>query len=105
MTEFSLDFQAHSADVDKAAEIASVLKVLADPTRLRILLFLAENREKKCVCELQAMFDLGQPTISHHLKQLKEHQLVTSDRKGTWIEYQITNQGLHVYETVLQFYR
>jgi ArsR family transcriptional regulator, arsenate/arsenite/antimonite-responsive transcriptional repressor len=64
-------------------------KALADPTRLAILTTLAASAEPVCACDLGAGTDLEQPTISHHLKVLREAGLVTSERRGTWGFYRL----------------
>ncbi len=71
-----------------AAEQASVvLKALADPTRVRMLAMLARAVEPICVCDFTAAFDLGQPTVSHHLGKLRDAGIVTSHKHGIWTFY------------------
>src|SRR3954452_22936933 len=72
----------------QAVALARVFKALADPVRLRLLSMItgAEGGEA-CVCELTVGFDVSGPTISHHLKVLREAGLVEGDRRGTWIYY------------------
>lgn len=73
-----------------AAEQAAVFKALADPVRLRLLaLIAAKTADGICVCDLVAGFDLSQPTISHHLKVLRQAGLVDSERRGTWVYYRV----------------
>src|SRR3954465_113739 len=69
-----------------AAELATVFKALADPTRVAIVNRLAAAPEV-CVCDLTAAFELSQPTISHHLRLLRDAGLVESERRGTWAGY------------------
>ena len=64
-------------------------KALADATRLTILRELVESAEPVCACELGEGVELEQPTVSHHLKVLREAGLVTSERRGTWAYYQL----------------
>ena len=64
-------------------------KALADATRLTILRALVESAEPVCACELGEGVELEQPTVSHHLKVLREAGLVTSERRGTWAYYQL----------------
>ncbi len=64
------------------------LAALADSTRLRIIHLLARH-ESLCVCEIESAFDLGQPTISHHLRVLREAGIVTAERRGTWAYYSL----------------
>ena len=68
---------------------ADVFKALADPHRLRILATLARAADDVCVCDLTAGLPLLQPTVSHHLRVLKEAQLVVSERRGTWVYYRL----------------
>ena len=72
----------------QAVALARVFKALADPVRLRLLSLItgAEGGEA-CVCELTTGFDVSGPTISHHLKVLREAGLIEGDRRGTWIYY------------------
>jgi ArsR family transcriptional regulator len=69
------------------AELSRRLKALADPTRLAIVSCLLSAPESVCVCDLTCEFDLGQPTISHHLKRLRQAGLVRAQRRGTWVHY------------------
>ena len=73
-------------DPGDATALAERFKALADPTRVRMLNLLIRN-EELCVCDVQANFDLGQPTISHHLRSLREAGLVSAERRGTWTYY------------------
>lgn len=69
---------------------ATLFKALADETRLDILGFLAAAGDAICVCEIEDHVKLlSQPTISHHLRQLREAGLVTAERRGTWIYYAV----------------
>src|SRR3954451_21122840 len=79
----------------QAAALARVFKALADPVRLRLLSMItgAEGGEA-CVCELTVGFDVSGPTISHHLKVLREAGLIEGDRRGTWIYYRVLPQAL-----------
>lgn len=75
---------------DAAATVSGVLKALADPLRLRMLSAIATDpRGESCVCDFSALSDVSQPTISHHLKVLKETGLLLSERRGTWVWYRI----------------
>ena len=75
---------------DRAAELARVFKALADPVRLRLLSLIASHAGgEACVCELTGEFDVSQPTISHHLKVLREAGCSTSERRGTWVYYRL----------------
>ncbi|WP_174514674.1 ArsR/SmtB family transcription factor [Streptomyces avermitilis] len=74
---------------DQAAELAKVFKALGDPVRLRLMSMIASRGEggEVCVCELTPAFDLSQPTISHHLKLLRQAGLIDCERRGTWVYY------------------
>ena len=74
--------------VSERDEIAARFKALADPTRVAIINCLSAADEV-CVCNLTETFDLSQPTISHHLKILREAGLVESARRGTWAYYRL----------------
>ncbi|MEU6661525.1 metalloregulator ArsR/SmtB family transcription factor [Streptomyces sp. NPDC046821] len=76
-------------DDERAAELAKVFKALGDPVRLRLLSMIASRGEggETCVCDLTPAFDLSQPTISHHLKLLRQAGLVDCERRGTWVYY------------------
>ncbi|GHH43638.1 hypothetical protein GCM10017774_41530 [Lentzea cavernae] len=68
--------------------MATVFKALGDPVRLRLFSMIASGPSGEvCVCDLTPAFDLSQPTISHHLKLLKQAGLVDSERRGTWVYY------------------
>ncbi len=70
-----------------AATLAAVFKALSDPVRLRLFSLIASFDGQACVCDLTGEFDVSQPTISHHLKVLREAGLVGSERRGTWVYY------------------
>jgi ArsR family transcriptional regulator len=76
-----------------AEQLAARFKALADPTRVAIVNRLAQA-EETCVCDLTAAFDLSQPTISHHLKVLRDAGLVESSRRGTWAYYRVVPDTL-----------
>lgn len=66
---------------------APVFKALADPTRLEIVGLLAAHGDELCVCDIEEHFDLSQPTVSHHLRILREARILSSERRGTWVYY------------------
>ncbi|MEU0049574.1 metalloregulator ArsR/SmtB family transcription factor [Streptomyces sp. NPDC006309] len=77
-------------DEDRAETLAKVFKALGDPVRLRLLSLIASRAGGEvCVCDLTPAFDLSQPTISHHLKLLKQAGLIGSERRGTWVYYRL----------------
>lgn len=80
---------------EQAAGVVAMLKAMADPARLRLLsLVLSHEGGEACVCDLLPHFDLSQPTISHHLKVLREAGLITGERRGTWIYYSAVREKL-----------
>lgn len=74
-------------DEDDARELTGDLELLAHPVRLRILSVLASNPEPVCVCDLEALVPVKQPTVSHHLKTLRAADLVSSEKRGLWTYY------------------
>ncbi|MCB1264047.1 MAG: helix-turn-helix transcriptional regulator [Mycobacterium sp.] len=73
---------------DQAAELARMFKALGDPVRLRILSLIASHAGGECcVCDIAPAFEVSQPTISHHLKTLREAGLLGCERRGTWVYY------------------
>src|SRR5438309_2761717 len=72
---------------EQAVRMAAVAKALGDPVRLQLVDVLRKHAGKVCVCELVPLFDLSQPTVSHHLKVLREAGVVGSERVGLWAYY------------------
>jgi ArsR family transcriptional regulator, arsenate/arsenite/antimonite-responsive transcriptional repressor len=71
-----------------ADELAPLFKAVADPVRLRLLSLIAcHDGGESCVCDLLDAFDMTAPSVSYHLKILREAGLVTSERRGTWVYY------------------
>jgi len=80
---------------DDAKSLAGVFKALADPVRLRLLSLIASFAGgQACVCDLTGPFDVSQPTISHHLRVLREAGLIDSERRGTWVYYWVLPDAL-----------
>jgi ArsR family transcriptional regulator len=73
--------------------LADRLKALGDPTRLRILDLLVQQTEPLCVCDITAQFPQNQPTISHHLRILREAGLIDTEKRGIWSYYWATEAG------------
>ncbi|MGW2842408.1 ArsR/SmtB family transcription factor [Streptomyces sp. NPDC001493] len=81
---------ASPLDEERSQALAKVFKALGDPVRLRLLSMIASRAGGEvCVCDLTPAFDLSQPTISHHLKLLKQAGLIDSERRGTWVYYRL----------------
>ncbi|MCL2734635.1 MAG: metalloregulator ArsR/SmtB family transcription factor [Actinomycetia bacterium] len=73
-----------------AAELAPLFKAVADPMRLRLLSLIAcHPGGEACVCDLLAEFDVTAPSVSYHLKILREAGLISSERRGTWVYYRV----------------
>jgi ArsR family transcriptional regulator len=82
-------------DAEQASAFAPMFKALGDPVRLRLLSMIASaGGGEVCVCDLTGSFALTGPTISHHLKVLREAGLVDSDRRGTWVYYRLVPAAL-----------
>ncbi|NYI40716.1 metalloregulator ArsR/SmtB family transcription factor [Demequina lutea] len=82
--------ESHAIDTGVAGAVATTLKALAEPLRLRMLSFIATAPAgEACVCDLAALTDVSQPTVSHHLKVLRDVGVLTSQRRGTWVWYRI----------------
>ena len=79
---------------DDAVRLAAVAKALGDPVRLQLVDVLRKHAGKVCVCELVPLFDLSQPTVSHHLKVLREAGIVGSERVGLWAYYFVIPDAL-----------
>lgn len=79
---------------DEAVGQARLLKALADPTRLRILSLLSRHEGEVCVFEIVESFTLEQPTISHHLRILRDAGLVDCRKKGLWAYYYVRREAL-----------
>jgi ArsR family transcriptional regulator len=74
---------------EQAQRMATIARALADPIRIQLVDVLRKHAGKVCVCELVPLFDVSQPTISHHLKVLREAGLVKSERQGLWAFYYV----------------
>jgi ArsR family transcriptional regulator, arsenate/arsenite/antimonite-responsive transcriptional repressor len=83
-------------DVERAqaTRLAEIAKALGDPIRLQLVDVLREHAGKVCVYELLPLFDVTQPTLSHHLRKLREAGIVDSERQGLWAYYYVRPQAL-----------
>jgi ArsR family transcriptional regulator len=79
---------------DRALRMAEVAKALGDPIRLQLVDVLRKHAGKVCVCELVPLFDISQPTLSHHLKKLRDTGIVDSERQGLWAYYYVIPDAL-----------
>jgi ArsR family transcriptional regulator len=87
---------------DQSVELARLFKAMGDPVRLRLMSLIASHEGgEACVCDLTDVFDLSGPTISHHLKVLREAGLIAGERRGTWIYYRILPDAVRQLSAVL----
>lgn len=78
----------------QAERMAAVAKALGDPVRLQLVDVLRKHAGQVCVCELVPLFEIAQPTLSHHLKKLREAGIVDSERRGLWAYYYVNPEAL-----------
>src|SRR6202051_416094 len=83
-------------DVERAQAVrmAAVAKALGDPVRLQLVDVLRKHAGKVCVCELVPLFELSQPTLSHHLGKLRAAGIVDSERRGLWAYYYVLPEAV-----------
>src|ERR1700742_1218258 len=74
---------------EQAIRRGDVAKALSDPIRLQLVDVLRKHAGKVCVCELVPLFEISQPTLSHHLKKLRDAGIVDSERRGLWAYYYV----------------
>lgn len=87
---------------ERSVDLARAFKALGDPVRLRLLSLIASHvGGEACVCDLTDAFDLTGPTISHHLKVLREAGIIDGERRGTWIYYRVRPATLEMLSSVL----
>jgi DNA-binding transcriptional ArsR family regulator len=80
-------------EAEAARDLADLFKALADPTRVAIVNRLASG-DACCVCDLTEAFELSQPTVSHHLRILREAGVVDAERRGTWAYYRLVPDAI-----------
>jgi ArsR family transcriptional regulator len=84
-----------------AVRMAAMFKALGDPVRLRLFSKVASHPAgEACVCDIQDV-GVAQPTVSHHLKKLREAGLMTSERRGTWVYYRVAPEVMASMATLL----
>jgi ArsR family transcriptional regulator len=87
---------------EQAVELSRLFKAMGDPVRLRLLSLIASHEGgEACVCDLSDVFELTGPTISHHLKVLREAGLISGERRGTWVYYRVHPEALGRLSAVL----
>ena len=88
-----------------AAEMAKKLKALADPVRLRLFSAIASHSGgEACVCDVSGGIDVSQPTVSHHLKVLRDAGLLTSERRASWVYYAVVPAALQDISALLNLH-
>ncbi len=87
----------------KAATVLAVkLKALADPVRLQLFSAIASHAGgEACVCDITSGIDVSQPTVSHHLRVLRDAGLLTSERRASWVYYAVVPEALHELSALL----
>lgn len=85
-----------SVSPDEATRIAAVAKALSDPIRVQLVDVLRQHAGQVCVCELVPLFDVSQPTLSHHLRKLREAGIVGVERQGLWAYYYVNPDATEV---------
>lgn len=85
----------------QAERMAAVAKALGDPVRMQLVDVLRKHAGEVCVCELVPLFDLSQPTVSHHLRKLRDAGIVGSERRGLWAYYYVKPEALEELRTWL----
>jgi ArsR family transcriptional regulator len=86
----------------EAGTVAHAFAALADPVRLRLLSYVAAaDSGEVCACDLGAVVDRSQPTVSHHMKVLVEAGLVARDKRGLWVWYRVVPERLDALRSVL----
>lgn len=84
-------------DEDAATEVASILKSLADPVRLRLVSIIGTAPDgEACACDLSALVDRSQPTVSHHLTQLVKSGILLREKRGKWAWFRVNGERLNV---------
>src|SRR3954452_20088836 len=89
------------ADLARAARVADAAKLLSDPIRVQVLDLLRAADGEVCQCDLNPLFDVSQPTMSHHLKKLRDGGLIAVERRGKWAYYTINDEALEALRTWL----
>jgi ArsR family transcriptional regulator, arsenate/arsenite/antimonite-responsive transcriptional repressor len=90
-----------NTDRREAEALAGLAKALGDPIRLQLVDVLRKHAGTVCVCELVPLFELSQPTVSHHLKVLRDAGIVGSERRGLWAYYYVNPEALEELSTWL----
>ena len=94
---------AESLSMAAAVEMAAKFKALSDPVRLQLLSSVASHAGgEACVCDIAAGVEVSQPTVSHHLKVLRDAGLLTSQRRASWVYYAVVPEALEALSGLLR---
>jgi ArsR family transcriptional regulator, arsenate/arsenite/antimonite-responsive transcriptional repressor len=88
-------------DDSNTEQFAAVFKALSNPVRLQMLDLISQGGGEVCVCDLEAHFDLTQPTLSHHIKVLREAGLIQSEQNRVWVFHRIDPEGMRQVQNFL----
>ncbi len=88
------------SEVD-AEKLANIFKALGNPVRLQIVELLSRYAGQVCVCDIEDQFNLSQPTISHHLKVLRQAQIIDGEQQGLWVHYFLRMETLDTLRTIM----
>jgi ArsR family transcriptional regulator, arsenate/arsenite/antimonite-responsive transcriptional repressor len=88
------DTDQYQLSMDDAQQISDDLQILGHPVRLQLLNILARSPDQVCVCDLEAAVPVKQPTVSHHLRLLREAGLIDCERRGLWAYYFVRREAL-----------
>lgn len=103
ITSFCPSLSAGPLETEEARRLAAALKTIADPARLQLLsLIQAQPEGEACVCHLTEPLGLSQPTVSHHLKVLRDAGLVERERRGSWAYYRVLPEPLAALRDLLR---
>ena len=94
---------AEPMGMDAAVDMAAKFKALSDPVRLHLLSTVASHAGgEACVCDISAGVEVSQPTVSHHLKVLRDAGLLTSQRRASWVYYAVVPETLAALSSLLR---
>lgn len=93
-------YSSKSSESKQVASLSSLLKIVSEESRLKLLCILRKG--KHCVCEIMEHVSLSQSLISHHLKDLKEADIVTDEKKGLRVYYSLTKKGEHIINSLFK---
>ncbi len=87
-----------------AETLANALKAIGHPVRLQMLDLISQREGDICGCDIERHFDLTQPTISHHLKVLREAKLIHAEQRGVWVHYRVNRVTLLALRGIIEIF-